>query len=101
MIQSDPKKHHVLAVVTDSARAEFVKQAEPGIDRKLLPADWRLKFVEAGTLSHPVRLALLRQAVLSGEYSAALYLHLLLTYDQADIFKKAKIPLCFLGGHLD
>lgn len=101
MSDAQKSQPRVLAVVTDSAASEFVRQAEQGISRRLLPANWRLKYVEAGTLSYPGRLALLKQAAMSGDYAAVLYVHLLLTQDQAEIFRQAKIPLGFLAGHLE
>lgn len=89
-----------LAVITDSASSEFVQYAERGIKAKSTALHWRYRFIEAGSLSYPGRVALLKQHIHGGEFSAAMYLHLLLTDDQAALFRAAKIPLGFLAGNV-
>jgi LacI family transcriptional regulator len=89
-----------LAVITDSAGTEFVRQADRGIARKILGAHWRFHYVETGALSYPGRLALLRQLVSSGDVAAAMYVHLSLSDDQAAIFRSAHVPLGYLAGAL-
>jgi LacI family transcriptional regulator len=89
-----------MAVITDLASSEFVKQADRGITRKILAAKWRFKYLETGSLSYPGRLALLKQLASSGDYAAAMYLHLALSDDQAAIFRVARIPLGYLAGSL-
>ena len=89
-----------LAVITDSAANEFVRQTDRGIARKILGAHWRFKYVETGTLSYHGRLALLKQLVSGGGADAAMYVHLVLSDDQAAIFRSAHIPLGYLAGSL-
>ncbi len=100
MTASGKPFQRTLAVVTDSKESEFVQYAERGISRVTRTHGWKFQYLEAGALSYPGRLALLKQLLTSGEFTAAMYLHLLLTDDQAALFRAAKIPLGFLAGNV-
>jgi DNA-binding LacI/PurR family transcriptional regulator len=99
-MEAPKNRQRSLAVITDLANSEFVRQADRGISRKVVAAGWHFRYLETASLSYPGRLALIKQLISGGEFSAALFVHLALNDDQAALFRVAGMPLGYLGGSL-